>query len=260
MKRFGFVTVIVFPILLFYMIYKAHRDKINYQTVIDEKLPTVFEGFRIFFISDIHKRRIKKTTLEKISGNIDIVVIGGDLTEGNVPFKRTEENLELLKRWNVPVFFVWGNNDYEKDYNQFLALLEKVGVTVLSNSSKSIVKNNQVMTIIGLDCSTYRDTRIDLASHETAGQYNVLLTHMPSSYFQLNNGDRLNINIVLAGHTHGGQIRIFDLGIYEPGSIMKYQNASVLISEGYGYTLLPFRLGTSAECHVVTIRTYVEDP
>ena len=58
---------------------------------------------------------------------------------------------------------------------------------------------------------------------------------------------------MLAGHTHGGQIRIGKLGLLEKGSFHTNSNQAKLISNGYGTSTVPLRLGAPAECHVITI-------
>ncbi|RKQ37687.1 metallophosphoesterase [Oceanobacillus halophilus] len=253
MKKNILFFVFAFPILFFYMIYKAHHDKIKHHTILDENIPSSFEGFRIFFISDIHRRRIKETTLRSITKDIDCVIIGGDLTEKNVPLKRIRSNLQELNKWNVPIYFVWGNNDYETNFEELYTLLDQENVIVLANSSKNIKRDDAVISFLGLDCSTYKEARLDLALRDAKGDYFILLTHMPSGYYDLEQKERDKLNVVLAGHTHGGQIRIVGFGPYERGTFKKVGKTSILISEGYGYTLLPFRLGTDAECHVISL-------
>ena len=63
-----------------------------------------------------------------------MVIIGGDLLEKGVPLDNVEKNIRQLKRLG-PVFFVWGNNDYEVDILRFDALLLNLGVNTLANSS-----------------------------------------------------------------------------------------------------------------------------
>ena len=62
------------------------------------------------------------------------------------------------------------------------------------------------------------------------------------------------IRLVLSGHTHGGQIHILGYSPYEKGKIKKLENTTLLISNGYGTTSLPLRLGAPAECHLITIK------
>lgn len=233
------------------MVYKAYHDTIDYQTIHDEKLRS---EFRLFFISDIHRRNIKNETLINIKEDIDIVVIGGDLTEKGVPIDRTRQNIKKLKRWGAPLYFVWGNNDYEAFPTEIYRLLIFEEVKILANSNNNLTIQNNAISIIGLDCCQNSEARIDLALQNTNSRYNILLTHDPSAFFDMDGQSQGKIDTVLAGHTHGGQIRFFGFGFFEKGGLTNLRNTKIFISEGYGYTRLPFRLGTKSECHVLTFK------
>ncbi|MEC5422436.1 metallophosphoesterase [Virgibacillus sp. C22-A2] len=259
MVRFIIRMSVSLLLLSFYMFYLAHRDTINYKTIYDKRLPDNFTGFRIFFILDIHTRTIEEATLKSIKNSIDIVIIGGDLTEKGVPLERTRENIQKLAKWNVPIYFIWGNNDYESSPDKLYSLLIKENVTVLTNESRDISANGQVISLLGLDCSRHREARIDLAKENAKGDYFILVTHDPNSFDEMDKEDQYGIHTVLSGHTHGGQIRLMGYGPYEKGSFQKDGYTIKLISEGYGYTWLPFRLGTKSECHVITFMHDVYD-
>lgn len=240
------------------MVYKAHKDSINYHTIKDKRIPRAFQRFRIFFISDIHRRSINEETLRDIDQEIDIVVIGGDLLEKGVPFSRTRENIRKLKRVSESIYFIWGNNDLEVSIDELVKLLEGEGVCILSNSSINIMKENSILSLVGLEYNPYEEPNFTLASNKANGEYIILLTHRPGDFYHLDINSKDKIHMVLAGHTHGGQIRFGPLGFYEKGYLQKYRSSYVLVSEGYGYTKLPFRLGTKSECHVITIEKDVK--
>lgn len=248
------IFVFLSLLLIVYMVYVAHHDTINNYTIYDERLPSSFNNFQIFFISDIHRRVINERTLQLITDEIDIVIIGGDLTEKRVPLERTKANIKKLKRWNVPLYFVWGNNDYEALSENIDMLLVKENVTILTNTNEDIKRGNSTISLLGLDCCIYREARLDFALQNAKGDYFILLTHAPIAFFDLESSDQDKIHTVLSGHTHGGQIRIFGFGPYERGGYKRYRDTNTFISEGYGYSKLPFRLGTKAECHVLTIK------
>lgn len=245
----------LFILFILYMVYQAHHDTIEYQTIADESLPAGFEGFRIFFISDIHRRQIKNDTLHATLENVDIVIIAGDLTEKGVPLERTEDNIKKLKCWDIPIYFVWGNNDYEANPAAIDDLLKRENVIILANTNHQIVAGNgDTISILGLDCCYYREARLDLAMEHATGDFYIVVTHSPSAFYDLETEEQAKINGLLAGHTHGGQIRIFGFGLYPKGGYQLYNKTNVFVSEGYGYTRLPFRLGTKAECHVITLK------
>lgn len=236
------------------MLFKAHHDIIEYRSIVDHRLPEEFDDYCVFFISDIHRRRINPNTLKMINKEINIVLIGGDLTEKGVPLERTRQNLRLLRQFNLPIYFVWGNNDFEKDTEQLNQVLHEENIIILKDSYVNITRKDHTLSVIGFDYHEEEENRIDLNWEHIKDNYCLLLTHVPRSFYQLDPYIRKYIHTVLAGHTHGGQIRIFDIGFYQRGGLHVFEKANVLISEGYGYTFLPFRLQTNAECHVLTFK------
>lgn len=249
------IVIMVVVLVIIYMVYLAHHDTIDFRTIIDEDLPIGFESFRMFFISDIHRRKLKQSTLNKVTENIDIIVIGGDLREKGVPFARTRYNVKMLKNWDKPIYFIWGNNDYEEKPEMLYALLKDEEIEVLANETRCIkASNGEGLNLVGLDCCQYQEARFDLAMKSNNEAYTILITHAPSAFYDMTESEQDDVHTVIAGHTHGGQIRIFGFGPFESGGFRRNRQTNILVSEGYGYTRLPFRLGTRSECHVLTFK------
>ncbi|MFD2045889.1 metallophosphoesterase [Ornithinibacillus salinisoli] len=244
--------IIIMVFSIFYMIYRAHHDHVDYRSINDSRLPDSFNDLTIFFIADIHRRTIRQETLNSIGSHIDFVYIGGDLTEKGVPLAKTRENIKRLKQWGRPIYFVTGNNDYEVNINELSKLLLDEGITILNNSTIYIEKEKHVLCLTGLEYNPLDEPNDAIISENVQGDYRILLTHCPSDFYDLDITSQDKVHMVLAGHTHGGQIRIGRMGLYSKGGLRKVRNTHVFITEGYGYTLLPFRFGTSAECHVIT--------
>lgn len=241
-------------IFILFMVFKAHHDIIKYRSIIDGRLPEEFDKYCIFFISDIHRRKINLKTLQTIQNDIDIVVIGGDLTEKGVPIERTRQNLIALKQFGVPIYFIWGNNDYEINFKKLNQVLQEENVVILKDSYIDIKRNSSTLSLIGFDYHEDEESSGKLDWQQIKGAYRLLLTHVPRSFYDLDPHIQKSIHTVLAGHTHGGQIRIFGKGFYQRGGLHLSGETNIFISEGYGYTFLPFRLQTNAECHVLTFR------
>lgn len=238
-------------IFIIYMVYRAYTDVITEESLYIINLPQSFQSARIFFIADVHRRKIKKQTLHSIE-NIDYVFLGGDMIEGYVPLKRLAYNLDILSRWGVPIFFVAGNNDYEKGEQRVKQLLQQFRITILEDDVAKLTKDDDSLYLAGMPYMEEEEERqFDFSLLE--GSNHLLLCHSPYSYYHLNTHERAYFSYVFAGHTHGGQIRIFSFGPYKPGGWRHDQETSIFITEGYGYSLLPFRLGTKAQCHVFTL-------
>ncbi|MHA6486118.1 metallophosphoesterase [Bacillus cabrialesii] len=207
----------------------------------------------IFFISDIHKRSIDQDLLQKARSHTPhLVIIGGDLAEGGVPSTRIEENIKRLSNIGVPVVFVWGNNDYEVRQHQLYSIFKAYGVISLRNESVSFSHNGHTIAIAGVD-----DIKMEMDHYEEAikeldkSQLNILVCHNPEIHEQINETD--GIDAIFSGHTHGGQIRFGKFGPYELGKTGIVKHAAYLISNGYGTTKVPLRLGAEPETHIVTL-------
>jgi len=237
-------------VMLIIMLLKAKENRVSIHHIEFDNFPIHIDSLKIFFISDIHRRTVTDQLLEKIPDKVDVVMIGGDLTESGVPFSRVEQNIRALRSL-APVYFVYGNNDYEVDQKSFEDILEKNNVHILKNSYKELSSSHSGrIVLLGIeDISNERD-RLDLALHDpnqVETDFKILLSHNPDIYHKINQNDR--ISLVLSGHTHGGQIRFLGWGFYKKGSFQSLRKAKLLVSNGYGTTALPLRLGAPAEAH-----------
>jgi predicted MPP superfamily phosphohydrolase len=237
-----------------YMWFEAHRNKVTYTNLMFRELPKSFGEISVFFISDIHRRYISKKIVNEVKGKADIVIIGGDLTEKGVPFVRVVENIRRLKEIG-PIYFVWGNNDYEVDFPQLKSFLTEEGVKILENTAVIFEsEKGEKIALLGVDDVSKNRARLDLALL-VAGHvgFRILVSHNPAIVGEIQENQR--ISLVLSGHTHGGQIRFFSFGLYEKGGVRKTNGTTVIVSNGYGTTALPFRFGAPAETHLITLKS-----
>jgi uncharacterized protein len=237
--------------LLLFMLYEAHRNEIKTHLFTFPRFPQDVT-LTIFFISDIHKRKLDSHLIEQVRKKADIVVIGGDLTEKAVPLSKVEENLEKLAAIGS-VYFIWGNNDYEVNTGELRKLLKKKGVQEIVNESVSLQLDGEVINLIGVDdASTQRAVLPEALSKTDPSGFNILLSHDPRLVKQVRKED--GIDLMLSGHTHGGQIRILGWGLYKKGRVEELPQTTLLVSNGYGTTALPLRLGAPSETHLLTIK------
>jgi predicted MPP superfamily phosphohydrolase len=240
-------------LLLLYMLREAFLNKVIDHELSFSDFPTSFGKISIFFISDVHRRKISDKVISTVKGKADIVVIGGDLMEKGVPFERVKANLLKLKQIG-PVYFVWGNNDYEADYHKLDAILLASGVKVLDNTAVTFLsEQGEKFCLLGIDDLHLNRDRLDLALIDAEKKsFKILVSHYPSITEKIL--PEHEIRLVLSGHTHGGQIHILGYSPQEKGKIKKLKNTILFISNGYGTTALPLRLGAPAECHLIILR------
>lgn len=257
---FEFIVVITIVIILGFTLllnmYKnANTDYVDKRVIVDKHFPQSFGQVKIFFISDIHKRLINNKTIKDVSsGAIDLVIIGGDLCEKGVPLTQVTENIKRLKGLNVPIYFIWGNNDYETDYHDLDAMLLDQNVNIIANSAVNFESSDgDIFSLLGFDCMKHRSVQAQYAFEDAKGTYKILATHDPKAFEELKHSYKEEVNFVLSGHTHGGQIRFLGWGLYPKGGLKQTGKTLVFVSEGYGTTRFPLRLGTRAECHLITL-------
>src|SRR5699024_7931369 len=134
-------------------------------------------------------------------------------------------------------------------------LLVAEGVIILEDQMVPVTKNGCHIQLACFRYEMYPNTEKSMIHWEkTAHDMTVLLTHKPSSFYMLNQEVKKYINLVLSGHTNCRHIRLFSIRSYQRGSMKKFNDKFILITEGYGYSLLPLRLGTNAECYVIQLR------
>jgi uncharacterized protein len=246
------ILIFAFVILILYMFFEAHKNRITFHQLSFPEFPVSFDQWTIFFISDIHRRNISEKIIENAKGKADIVIIGGDLAEKGVKLGKVKENLLKLKQI-APIYFVWGNNDYELEEAAFRGLLLEMGIKILENCTCHFqTAKGDKLALMGLDFMSTDEDHLDLVLQEAGDTpFRILVSHDPNISDIIT--PEQNIHLVLSGHTHGGQIRIFGYGPYEKGGLKKNGSMILFVSNGYGTTALPFRLGAKAETHLITL-------
>ncbi|MDR6998575.1 metallophosphoesterase [Neobacillus niacini] len=247
------IVLLVGICLLLYMFREAFLNQVIEEEIEFNDFPKSFGKVSLFFISDVHRRSISDKIINAVKGKTDIVIIGGDLTEKGVPFSKVKENLKKLKTLG-PVYFVWGNNDYEVDYHELDALLLDFGVKVLDNTAVTFESaEGDKLCLLGVDDLSQERDRLDFALMDADPKsFKILASHYPNITDKIK--DEHEIRLVLSGHTHGGQIHILGYSPYKRGQLKKLENTMLLISNGYGTTTVPLRLGAPAESHLITLK------
>ncbi len=243
----------IFGICLFlYMLREAFLNHVVQHVFCFPDFPKSFGRVSLFFISDIHRRVISDKIIYSVKGHADLVIIGGDLTEKGVPFKRVEANLRKLKQIG-PVYFVWGNNDYEQDPDKLEKIMKRLNIKVLKNTAVTFESEiGEKWSLLGVDELGQERDRLDLALLAAdEASFKILISHYPGITEKIL--PESEIRLVLSGHTHGGQIHILGYSPQKRGGVKQLANTTLLISNGYGTTALPLRLGAPAECHLITL-------
>ncbi|PGM90020.1 metallophosphoesterase [Bacillus cereus] len=244
--------------------------------ITSSKIPSSFKGYKILQISDLHNKKFgdnQDVLIKKVKNSSpDIIVITGDLID-NKSYD-AEISLQVIRELvkEYPIYFVTGNHEkWSGKYNSLEKELKKHHVTVLRNEHVSIRKGEQEINLLGIDDPEFvignrtegdivKDEIIKAKIEMQPDRYNVLLSHRPE--FIEEYADE-QIDLVLSGHAHGGQVRLpFIGGLVAPnqGVLPKYtaglyekQNTSMIVSRGLGNSIIPQRIFNRPEIVVVQL-------
>lgn len=227
---------------------EAHENNVRYHEI---ALKGEDERFTLFFISDIHTRRIQEKMIRNMKRSVDAVIIGGDLCDKRTPMKTIERNILLLKSLG-PVYFVWGNNDREVGEENLRELFARTGVTIVENDAVFLPSMHNRCWLAAVDDVSSRKSDPRKAFEKCQrGDAIVFVSHNPALLPKVMR--EFHADVYLAGHLHGGQIRLGPFGLHQRGSFTTGGTSSTLISNGYGTTLVPLRFGAKPECHIIDL-------
>ncbi len=252
LKKFLIILVIIIILLGLYIRFVGTLGIfVKEYGIHTNKLPESFDGLKIVHFSDIHYGTIVDSKkLDEIVKKINdlkpnIVVFTGDLYDESIDLsdKYKEEIKESLSKIQAPLgkYAVSGNHDYSND--GYSELMKNSGFTYLDSENELIYYNGDTpIRIEGYP--SYLKDKPDYKSYEE-DYYTISLIHEPDAILKL----KSNSNLVLAGHSHGGQVRLPFIGaIYTPEGSKKYYNEyykvndkDLYISYGLGTSLLRIR-------------------
>lgn len=235
--------------LVLYMLKVAHENNVKTEQVVVHGRTE--DQFNVFFISDVHNRRINTSIMQRV-GRVDAVIIGGDFCDRRTSFDKLKSNVQLLKK-SGPVYFVWGNNDREIGETELRSLFDAEGVQLIENDAVQLANRENTTWIAAIDDYGTKNSNFEQALSKCQAEDVVLcVSHNPQVFhFALPYGKP---SLFLGGHLHGGQIRFGPYGLHPNGSFTVRHGVPTLISNGYGTTLVPLRLGAHPEVHLLTIQ------
>ena len=270
--------VILIILLIVYLNYENNSLQISNYEIMSNKIPKGFNDYKIIQVSDFHNTKSKKLTKDLISEikkqKPNAIVITGDLIDS----RKTDINVAInfikqIKDY-APIYFVSGNHEARiNSYGELKIKLIENGVTILDNKVEVIELNDSKINMLGIDDPSMAhesfvadeeiiNTQINNLEYDK-DNFNILLSHRPEVFNVYVNNE---IDLILTGHAHGGQIRMpFIGGLVAPnqGLFPKYTsgkfedgNTTMIVSRGIGNSILPFRVNNNSELVVITLKTY----
>jgi predicted MPP superfamily phosphohydrolase len=227
-------------------------------------LPSLFDGYTILHISDLHveMNEVAMQNLIQLVGGLqyDLCVLTGDYRGKTFgPFEVAIEGVAKVRaHLKQPIYGVLGNHDTI----QMVPAMEAMGIRMLINECEVIARGDQRIFLAGIDdAHFFRVDNIEKAALQIPNdEISILLSHTPEIYRQ---AAHANFNLMLSGHTHGGQLCL-------PGSIpikleavlprrmgagaWQYHNMSGYTSVGAGSSVVPVRLNCPPEITLHCLR------
>ena len=262
--RFLLILLLIILLLVIYARYEGTNGLITKEYKIETAdISNSFDGIKIVHFSDLHYKRIinKDRTKEIVNEinliNPDIVIFTGDLIDKD--FDVSDEDIEdltlLLNNINSKYgkYAIIGNHDYVRDDDILNDIYNNSSFVLLKNSYDVIYgDNNDKLFIGGVDTYSYDKADIDKTMEYFEDNedidYKIILVHEPDYIDTITS--KYNVNLVLAGHSHNGQINIpFIKEMFLPyGSNKYYENYYIVndtplyVSSGIGESRINFRL------------------
>ena len=261
--------------------YTVRRLKLSF-----ENLPAAFKGLRIVQISDIHsgsftdKKAVERGVELALKQNADLILFTGDLV--NDKADEMKEYMDVFTKIAAPmgVYSTLGNHDYgdyiswpseeakKENLERLKAIHGKLGWRLLMNEHVALEKNGEQIALIGIENwsafgSFPKYGRMDLAYPGSEKYpFKILMSHDPSHWDAEVRPKYSDIDLMLAGHTHGMQFGVENLyfkwspvqyfykewaGLYKTGNQILYVN------RGYGFIGYPGRVGILPEITVIEL-------
>lgn len=251
---------------------------LRYEKVAFAGLPTHLRGLKILHIADLHCRYPHKVHMDIwphiLALDFDMVVLTGDVILGDAAQLRPHlEGLSQMVK-KAPVFYVEGN--HEKGCRKEISrLFGSIGIVSLYNHrgdfavgarSKSL---SPVVSVAGFRDwyiskeRNFEDLNPIFADMANSGSFHIVLSHQPQILDLLCKGCPTSA-LVLAGHTHGGQVRLpFMPTLFAPGQgiLPKYGdgwyqsgNKKMFVSRGIGATRFPLRMFNPSEVALIELQ------
>lgn len=281
-------------VCLAWLAYETNRFTIEQVEVRFAGLPASFDGFRIAQVTDIHGRPLSPNgpVIAAVAvAEPDVIALTGDYVRKSpaemdsvIPFLRALSSI-------APAYGVSGNHDHWAGWEPIASVLDGCGITVLMNDHVVLERGQDriILAGVGDPVTKHDDLEAALPPHEDPGLQAptvVLLVHSPTWWETRKHGVVAGggsqvategprapsagtlgrAALALAGHTHGGQVRLPVIGAfsnasgrmlprdYVSGLSVEDEGTVLYISRGLGFSILPVRFLAPAEITVVTLR------
>ena len=239
--------------ICYYGVYISYNKLTENNYTIESK--KIDKDINLIIISDLHDNELGENNInlvEKIkSKSPDMVLVVGDMVNDNS--YNSNIVVDFLKQISltIPVYYSLGNT--EEDYikantSDLIQELKDINVTVLNNEYKDVKINNITIRIGGMYDYAFgvenKKVYNFLCDFQDTKNYKIMMAHRPDSFIFGDASEVWDIDLVVSGHTHGGQVRLPFMGglyvgdqgyfpMYDKG-LFDLNKIKILISSGLG--------------------------
>jgi len=261
---------VLFGLLVYGFYIEPYMINIKNIDIQSSKLAELLKGYKVVQISDLHISSYSRREIKAIEilNDIDpdIIFITGDAVSWGEDFNPVSQFFDNMKA-KIGIYGVLGNADYSNPEGMCILCHAPKSKTLRKNSPIKFLRNdayvinfnnsdNSKLAIIGIDDYVTGKDHLELALDQISNEIpKILLSHSPDIFEEAVEN---RMDLVLAGHTHGGQIYLFSFiksmlawfkgikrpyskGIYRKGETVMYVNS------GIGTSIVPVRLGVPPE-------------
>lgn len=272
------INIIIICAILLYVATTLFVDTTNILKLeqIDIQSEKIENNLKIVQISDLHDAEFGENNVELIDMIVqqepDIIVATGDMFDAS--------RIDLNKTYNVfkqlcdnttsTIVYIPGNHELGRleFYEALKDKLKQTRVIVLNNEIKTVHIKNEEINIVSFDTSLkYNIDKLNEfidTSNTDFNNFNLVLSHQPENFNSIIDlGVNFNMDLILSGHAHGGQLRLGNKAAYAPnqGFFPQYTNglytlhgdAKLIVNRGLGNSQFPIRINNYPEVLVINI-------
>lgn len=245
---------------------EPYRLTIEHQQIFLKRLPRQLDGFRIVHLSDIHhspftsRQQIERAVVTASRLQPDIIALTGDYISHEREYAAPCAEILGRLRARHGVYAVLGNHDHWTDAALITDLFRAEGITVLVNQGMRFEKNGAAFWLAGVDDAMVGLEDLSLAlAGSREDEMKLVLAHNP---IILRRAARAGVDLVLSGHTHGGQVNLRGEKTVADRprrrllkGLAQHDGTQIYVTRGLGTVVLPVRIGCPPEVTLLELRT-----
>jgi len=239
---------------------------IERQEIFLRRLPKRLDGFRIIHLSDFHygpmvnPEHLKRAVRAANDLRADLIALTGDYISQDRAYAAPCAEVVGRLRARHGVYAVLGNHDHWTDAALIADLFRAEGIRVLVNEGLRVDLRSETFWLAGVDDTMVGLEDLPLAmAGSSDDEFKLLLAHNP---IILRRAARANVDLVLSGHTHGGQVtwRSEKSSSGRPRrrllrGLGRRGNTQIYVTRGLGMVVVPIRYGCPPEISVLELRS-----